>query len=179
MAAHREVTAMPDGQGPGAGEAPAAAGREHSRQQDHLAAKALHEGVVLRLTDLGLDLIVMIGLMLHSLIPYVPAGPLLVLAASSICFTAAVRARHYARITADLRCVGGLLYTAFIGSGLNILFAGITAVGAALHASGGAIGTSSPDLVLNLSWPAIAVSVLAIALAYSVTRGARRTAGRR
>lgn len=170
---------MADGFSSGPGEDSGVAEAEHSRRQSQLSAKAIHEGIVLRLAELALGLIVMIGLMLDTVISYAPAFPLIVVVASILCCTAAVRAHHYARLVANPgQCVGGLLYTAFIGSVVNLLFSGIATLMAALHVAAQATRGSSSTVLLNVSWPAVAISMLAIALAIRVTRELRRNGGR-
>jgi hypothetical protein len=153
MAAYREVLTMRD---------------------DPLPAKAVHEGTVFRVVYIVLGLSVIIGLALDKVIPYTPVFPLVVLAASLVCCTAAVRAGRYTRLLPDPReYVGGFLFTAFVGSVLDLLFSGIATIMAALPVSGG-----SRAVLLNLSWPAVVISVLAMALAIRVTRRTRGDEGR-
>jgi hypothetical protein len=158
MAAYREVLTMRD---------------------DPLPAKAVHEGTVFRVVYIVLGLSVIIGLALDKVIPYTPVFPLVVLAASLVCCTAAVRAGRYTRLLPDPReYVGGFLFTAFVGSVLDLLFSGIATIMAALPVSGGAVSGGSRAVLLNLSWPAVVISVLAMALAIRVTRRTRGDEGR-
>jgi hypothetical protein len=144
-----------------------------------LVARAVREGTVFRLVCIVLSVSVIIGLALDQVIPYTPAFPVVVLAASLVCLAAAVRASRYARLLADPRAsVGGLLYTAVIGSVIVALFSGIATIMAALHVAGRAAPGGSREVLLTLSWPAVVISVLAMALAIRVTRQTRAEAGR-
>jgi len=144
-----------------------------------LSSRAVREGVAFRVAFIVLGVSVIIGLSLDEVIPYTPAFPIVVLAASLVCLTAAVRAGRYSRLLADPReKVGGLLYTAFVGSVVDLLISGISAIMGALHASSGAAPGGSSHVLLTLSCPAIVISVLAMALAVRVTRQTRGDAGR-
>lgn len=154
--------------------------RQRALAQTRLCAKAVHEGVVFRLVYITLGIIVIIGGSLDKVIPYTPAIPLVVLAASVLCFTSAARADHYARAAADPgHCVGGFLFTALIGSGVNVLFSGIAGLAAAFHAAAQAAPGNSSSVLLDLSWPAVVISLLAVALAIRVMRRIRADALRR
>lgn len=139
-----------------------------------LDARAVHEGTVFRVAYIVLALSVIIGLALDSVIPYTPVFPIVVLVASLVCLAAAVRAGRYTRLLSNPReYVGGFLFTAFIGSVVDLLFSGIATIMAALHVSDGAASGGSRDVLLTLSWPAVVISVLAMALAVRVTRQTR------
>ena len=119
---------------------------------------------------------VIIGGSLEKVIPYTPAFPIVLLVASAVCLAAAVRAGRYSRLLPDpAQYIGGLLYTVFVGSGVNLLFSGLSTIKGALHVSGGVASGGSLNVLLALSWPAVVISALAIALAIRV---ARRTRGR-
>jgi hypothetical protein len=144
-----------------------------------LYSRAVREGIAFRVAYLVLGLSVLTGLALDQVIPYTPAFPIVVLVASLLCCAAAVRAARYTRLLADPReYVGGFLFTAFIGSVVDLLFSGIATIMAALHVSGGAASGGARDVLLNLSWPAVVISALAMALAIGVTRRTRGHAGR-
>ena len=126
-----------------------------------------------RIAFIVLGVSVIVGLSLDEVIPYTPAFPIVVLAASLICLAAALRAGRYTRLLPNPKdYVGGLLYTAFAGSVVDLLFSGILAIMAALHMSGRAAPGGSRDVLIALSCPAFAISVLAFALARRVTRQA-------
>lgn len=126
-----------------------------------------------RVAFIVLGVSVIVGLSLDEVIPYTPAFPIVVLAASLICLAAALRAGRYTRLLPNPRdYVGGLLYTAFAGSVVDLLFSGILAIMAALHMSSRAAPGGSRDVLIALSCPAFAISVLAFALARRVTRQA-------
>jgi len=134
---------------------------------------------VFRIALIVLGLSVIIGLSLDEVIPYTPAFPIVVLAASLICLTAAMRAGRYTRLLPNPKdYVGGLLYTAFAGSVVDLLFSGIAAITAALHMSGRAAPGGSRDVLIALSCPAFVISALAFALARRVTHQAA-SGGRR
>lgn len=119
---------------------------------------------------------VIIGGSLEKVIPYTPAFPIVLLVASAVCLAAAVRAGRYSLLLPDpAQYIGGLLYTVFVGSGVNLLFSGLSTIKGALHVSGGVASGGSLNVLLALSWPAVVISALAIALAIRV---ARRTRGR-
>jgi hypothetical protein len=150
-----------------------------SGQGGPLYSRAVREGTVFRVASIVLGLSVIIGLALDTVIPYIPAFPIVVLVASLVCCAAAIRAGRYTRLLAEPReCVGGFLFTAFVGSVLDLLFSGIATIVAALHSSGGVATGSSRDVLLALSWPAVVISALAMALAIRVTRQTRGHAGR-
>jgi hypothetical protein len=91
-----------------------------------------------------------------------------------VCLAAAVRADQYSRLLPEPRqYVGGFLFTAFIGSVVVLLFSGLATIKGALHVSGGAASGGSLNLLLTLSWPAVVISALAMALAIRVTRRTR------
>ncbi len=126
-----------------------------------------------RIAFIVLGVSVIVGLSLDEVIPYTPAFPIVVLAASLICLAAALRANRYTRLLPNPKdYVGGLLYTAFAGSVVDLLFSGILAIMAALHMSSRAAPGGSRDVLIALSCPAFAISVLAFALARRVTRQA-------
>ena len=126
-----------------------------------------------RIAFIVLGVSVIVGLSLDEVIPYTPAFPIVVLAASLVCLAAAVRAGRYSRLLPNPKdYVGGLLYTAFAGSVVDLLFSGILAIMAALHMSSRAAPGGSRDVLIALSCPAFAISVLAFALARRVTRQA-------
>jgi hypothetical protein len=128
---------------------------------------------VFRIAFIVLGVSVIVGLSLDEVIPYTPTFPIVVLAASLICLAAAVRAGRYSRLLPNPKdYVGGLLYTAFAGSVVDLLFSGILAIMAALHMSSRAAPGGSRDVLIALSCPAFAISVLAFALARRVTRQA-------
>lgn len=129
-----------------------------------------------RAVYLILGVSVIIGGSLEKVIPYTPAFPIVLLVASVVCLAAAVRAGRYRRLLPDpAEYIGGLLYTVFVGSGVDLLFSGLSTIKGALHVSGGVASGGSLNVLLALSWPAVVISALAIALA---TRVARQTRGR-
>ena len=132
-----------------------------------------------RVAYLVLGVSVIIGGALDKVIPYTPAFPIVILAASLVCLTAAVRAGRYGRLLpAPRKYVGGFLYTAFAGSMVDLIFSGLATIKGALHVSGGVASGGSLNVLLALSWPAVVISVLAIALAVRVTRRTRGDAAR-
>jgi purine-cytosine permease-like protein len=138
-----------------------------------LSSRAAREGTVLRIAVMVLGVSVIVGLSLDEVIPYTPAFPIVVLAASLLCLAAAVRAGRYTRLLPDAKdYVGGLLYTAFAGSVVDLLFSGVLGLMAALHMSSRAAPGGSRDVLIALSCPAFLISVVAFALARRVTRQA-------
>jgi hypothetical protein len=139
-----------------------------------LSARAVREGAAFRVAYIILGVTVIIGGSLEKVIPYTPAFPTVVLVASVVCLAAAVRADRYSRLLPEPReYVGGLLFTAFIGSVIDLLFSGLATIKGALHVSGGAASGGSLNVLLTLSWPAVVISALAMALAIRVTRRTR------
>lgn len=144
-----------------------------------LAARAAREGTVFRIAAIVLSVSVIIGLSLDQVIPFAPAFPVVVLAASLVCLTAALRAGRYTRLLANPKdYVGGLLYTAFAGSVVDLLFSGILAIMAALHADSRVAPGGSREVLIALSCSAFVISALAFTLARRVTHQAA-SGGRR
>jgi len=138
------------------------------------SARAVREGTAFRVVFIVLLASVIIGGSLEKVVPYTPAFPIVVLVASAVCLAAAVRADRYSRLLPEPRAyVGGFLFTAFIGSVVVLLFAGLATIKGALRVSGGAASGGSLNLLLSLSWPAVVISALAMALAIRVTRRTR------
>jgi hypothetical protein len=124
---------------------------------------------IIRIVVLAVTLVVAFGLILHSVIPYSPTFPLVVLVNSLACLAVGLTANRVGGAADGAAgqpgdAVGRLAYTAVVGGGLMLLFSGISAIFAAVGGgSGGIVGSHGSALLLNLSWPAAVIALAALA----------------
>jgi len=132
------------------------------------------EGVKYRLTLLVLALADFIGLILHNVIPYTPAFPLVLLAASLICLTVALRAGRLASQLgpSERNVLRGFAYTATMATVPILIFA---AIGASFGPgkSGSEASWGNPALLFNLSWPAVVICLVSIVYGIRLNRRLR------
>jgi hypothetical protein len=133
--------------------------------------------VIIRIVVLAVTLVVAFGLILHNVVTYSPAFPLVILANSLACLAAGLTANRVGRDAGrPADAVGGLAYTAVVGGGLMLLFAGISAIFAAVGGGkGGIVSSHGSALLLDLSWPA---AVIALAAMVTGIRAYRRVGQR-
>jgi hypothetical protein len=136
--------------------------------------------VTVRAAVLALSLISFIGAILHSFfssIPYTPVFAIIVLVNSLICLAAGTRASWMSRDfqqAADV--VGGLAYSAIVGGVLMIMWSVGAAISAVVGGTGGVAGPHGSALLLNLSWPATVISLVAIGFGIGANRRMKKLA---
>jgi hypothetical protein len=147
-----------------------------AREESDPEVKAiLNEGGIYRLALAALAVAVIIGGALHNVIPYTPAFPLVVLAASLLSLISALRGGQLAkRLGPSARYVGGFLYVSIVGGGLMLIWSVISAAVGATGSSGGIAGKGGSTLLLNLSWPAAVICLVSIVHAIRVYRNIPR-----
>jgi hypothetical protein len=142
-----------------------------TEQQIRAAESARRMAVSFRIAVLVLTLADFLGLILDSVISYTPTFPIVVLVNSLICLIAGTRANVLSRGTRELGgAVGGLAYSAVVGGGIMFLFSGFAAIAGAVGAKGSIAGQHGSLLLLNLSWPAAVISLVAIGIGITAFR---------
>lgn len=152
----------------------AARAGQQGRRQGHAVAAVKRESFGFRIAALVAVLVYIIGGLLKSVISFVPTFPVVLLIAAVICLTAAIRAAQLEprlRGTGDAYgLIGGLLYTAVIGPILILVFSLIGTIGGAIPASSHGGPKHINATLLNLSWPAVVISVISLILALRMRR---------
>jgi hypothetical protein len=103
--------------------------------------------------------------------------PVIVLVNSLICLAAGTRASLMSRAfqqAADV--VGGLAYSAIVGGVLMLMWSVGAVISAIVGGTGGVAGPHGSTLLLNLSWPAAVISLVAIGFGIRANRRMKKLA---
>jgi hypothetical protein len=128
-----------------------------------------------RIAILVLTLADFLGAVLHDVIPYTPVFPIAALVDSLICLTVGTWANVLGRGSRQLGdAASGLAYSAVVGGGLMLLFSVAAAISAVVGGTGGVAGSHGSTLLLNLSWPAAVISLVAIGIGIRAYRRSKK-----
>lgn len=116
-----------------------------------------------RIAALALTLAALFGIILHSAIPYTPTFPMVVLVSSLACLVAGTRANWISQGFQQFDGVAsGLARSAVTGGGIMLMWSSISAIAGIAGGKGSIAGQHGSALLLNLSWPAAVISLVAI-----------------